>query len=169
MKLTGRCAQTWTWTGLILRQREASSTACSEERQVLVLRQLSEGVGAKVLALFLPSFFSLQALSKLNMWTPLKCVVLSYVTTYWSWFEQGLSFSPLLIPLPFSLCVALLTPPPKKKKNFTCIRSCSANRLFLLSAIYCTDLSFCFAVFWTCVDLKGVTASGDRADLSLLF
>lgn len=55
-RLTGRCAQTWTWTGLTLHQREASSTACSEERQVLVLRQLSEGVGAKVLPLFLLSF-----------------------------------------------------------------------------------------------------------------
>lgn len=59
-KQTARCAQTWTWTGLTLHQREASSTACSEERQVLVLRQLSEGVGAKVLPLFLlfllPSF-----------------------------------------------------------------------------------------------------------------
>lgn len=52
----GRCAQTWTWTGLTRHQREASFTACSEERQVLVLRQLSEGVGAKVLALFLLSF-----------------------------------------------------------------------------------------------------------------
>lgn len=58
MRLTGRFPQTWTWTGPILHQREASSTACSEERQVLVLRLLSEGVGAKVLPLFLPSFLA---------------------------------------------------------------------------------------------------------------
>lgn len=51
----GSCAQTWTLTGLTLHQREASSTACSEERQVLVLRLLSEGVGAKGTCTF-PSF-----------------------------------------------------------------------------------------------------------------
>lgn len=56
MRLTGSCARTWTWTGRTLLQREASSTACSDERQVLVLQQLSEGVGAKVLPLFLLYF-----------------------------------------------------------------------------------------------------------------
>lgn len=59
MRLTERSAQTWTWTDPILHQREASSTACSEERQVLALRQLSAGVGAKVPALFLFPFSSL--------------------------------------------------------------------------------------------------------------
>lgn len=52
---TALCAPIWTWIGPTLHRREASSTACSEERQVLVLRQLSEGEGAKVLPLF-PSF-----------------------------------------------------------------------------------------------------------------
>lgn len=79
----GRYARTWTWTGLILHQREASSTVCSEERQVLVLRQLSEGVGAKVLALFLLFFlpFSPRALSKstCKIFTRLKFVVWNFV------------------------------------------------------------------------------------------
>lgn len=87
MRLMGRCAQTWTWTGLILHQREASSTACSEERQVLVLRQLSEGVGAKVPALFLLSFSSLFFHSGLVQVQHVKWFVSSAVTPSRSWLE----------------------------------------------------------------------------------
>lgn len=92
MRLTGRCARTWTWTGRTLHQREASFTACSEERQVLVLRQLSEGVGAKVLPLFLLSFlpFFLPRPcpnATCENFTPEKLVVSSYAIPRLSWLE----------------------------------------------------------------------------------
>lgn len=93
---TGPCAQTWTWTDPTLHQREASSTACSEERQVLVLRQLFEGVGAKVLPLpFLSSLSLTQTLFKHNTCEfkkkTFKPIIFSFFSFTLRWFDQGLS------------------------------------------------------------------------------